>query len=96
MPPAKGEPLGTAVSMCSRQYCADLRAAIKKSVTHSTLSQRAWTANVLIVIVAAGVHALDARLYPGTYKALETFLHITPIQLGALSLAQNLSGNVVR
>ena len=62
----------------------------------SGLSRRAWLINVIIVLIAAGVHQVDSRMIPGTYKALETFLQLTPIQLGALSLAQNLAGNVVR
>ena len=82
--------------MCRRFLCcSNLKSDLQRSVAFSGLVRSAWIVNVVIVLIASGVHQIDSRLYPGTYKALETFLHFTPIQLGALSLAQNLAGNIV-
>ena len=81
---------------CRSVCCKGIKEDARESILFSKLAMRPWITNVVIILIASGVHQIDSRLYPGTYKALETFLHFDPIQLGALSLGQNLAGNIVR
>eukprot|EP00750_Incisomonas_marina_P033003 INCI9517.2.p1 GENE.INCI9517.2~~INCI9517.2.p1 ORF type:complete len:386 (+),score=52.56 INCI9517.2:143-1300(+) len=80
---------------CRSVCCKGIKEDARESILFSKLAMRPWITNVVIILIASGVHQIDSRLYPGTYKALETFLHFDPIQLGALSLGQNLAGNIV-